>query len=144
MCTKGNPFCSKAPEGEKHPISLLKEIKSKNRGAIIIGHLNINSLRNKFDALEVIIKNNRDIFVVTETKLNQSFPMGQFEIDGFSTPFRADRNKEGGGLLLYIRSDIPCKMLKTKLTKDIGFFIELKLRNRKWLLFSGYNPKKYL
>ena len=34
-------------------------------------------------------------------------------------------------------------MLKTKLRKDIeGFFIELKLRNKKWILFSGYNPKK--
>ena len=71
---------------------------SKNRGKIIIGYLNINSLRNKFDALEVIIKDNIDIFVVSETKLDESFPMGQFEIDGFSTPFRADRNKEGGDL----------------------------------------------
>ena len=101
--------------------------------------MNINSLRNKFDALEVIIKDNID------TKLDESFPMGQFEIDGFSTPFRADRNKEGGGLLLYIRSDIPCKMLKTKLPKAIeGFFIELKLRNRKWLLFLRLIQKKHL
>ena len=32
-------------------------------------------------------------------------------------------------------------MIKTKLPKDRRFFIELKLSNRKWLLFPGYNPK---
>ena len=85
--------------------------------------MNINSLRNKFDALEVIIKDNIDNFVDSETILDESIPMGQFEIAGFSTSFRTDRNKEGGGLLLYIKSNIPCKMLKTKLPKDIeGFF----------------------
>ena len=50
----------------------------------------------------------RDISVLmfTETKLDDSFPVSQFEIDGFSTPFRLDRNKNGGGILLYIRSYI--------------------------------------
>ena len=71
--------------------------------------------------------------------------MGQFGIDGFSTSFRIDRNKEGGGVIIYIRSDIPCKMLKTQLPKSMkGTFTELNLRSKKWLLFSGYNPRKEL
>ena len=71
--------------------------KLTNIAKIIIGHLNVNSLRNKFDALESIIPDNIDIFVISETKLDESFSVDQLEIDGFSTPFRIDRNKEGGG-----------------------------------------------
>ena len=33
-------------------------------------------------------------------------------IKGYSTPFRLDRNQNGGGLLLYLREDLPCKILK--------------------------------
>ena len=43
-----------------------------------------------------------DIFMVTETKLDDSFPASQFNIEGFSTPFRLDRNKNGGCIILYI------------------------------------------
>ena len=35
-----------------------------------------------------------DIFIVTETKLDDSFPVSQFKVEGFSTPFRLDRNKK--------------------------------------------------
>ena len=133
----------KHSEQDDDPASILNELRKNNMGRIIIGHLNINSLRYKFEALKSMIKNKIDIFVVSETKLDESFPTGQFEIDGFSTPFRVDRNKEGGGLIIFIRSDIPCKILKTQLPNDIeGIFIELKIRNKKWILFAGYNPKK--
>ena len=43
-----------------------------------------------------------DILMITET-MDDSFLVSQFEIDGFSTPFGLDRNKNGGGILLYIR-----------------------------------------
>ena len=45
--------------------------------------------------------------MISETKLDESFPIGQFLKKGFSTPFRLDRNCHGGGILLYIREDIP-------------------------------------
>ena len=84
-----------------------------------------------------------DIFVVSETKLDESFPRSQFTIDGFSTPFRLDRYDEGGGILFYVRSDIPCKEIKYHFPNNKeGIFIELSLRKKKWILFGGYNPKK--
>ena len=52
-----------------------------------------------------------DNLIITETKLDDLFPVSQFEIDGFSTPFRLDRNKNGGGILLYIRSYIVASKL---------------------------------
>ena len=53
-----------------------------------------------------------DIFLISETKLDSSFPTGQFVIKSYSTPFRLNRNQNGGDLLLYVSEDIPCKILK--------------------------------
>ena len=81
---------------QKGPLEILKDIKLKNVNRLVIGHLNINSLRNKFHALQMIIKGNADIFVFTESKLDDSFPSQQFAMDGY-IQFRADRNADGGG-----------------------------------------------
>ena len=50
-----------------------------------------------------MVENNPDTLLISETKLDDSFPSGQFEIGEFSMPYRYDRNSMGGGLLLYIR-----------------------------------------
>ena len=61
-------------------------------------------------------------------------------------PYRLDRNAHGGGILIYIRNDIPSKLLKNHNIdgKIEGMFVKLNFRNRKWLLFGGYNPHKDL
>ena len=52
-------------------LSSLKFVRRKNLCRIIFAHLNINSLRNKFDALVDQIKGNVDILVISETKLDE-------------------------------------------------------------------------
>ena len=74
---------------------------------IVLAHLNINSLRNKFDLLADQIKGNVDVLAILETKLDDSFPAGQFEIPGYAPPLRLDRNQNGGGILVFVREDIP-------------------------------------
>ena len=78
------------------------------------------------------------MFLLSETKIDISFPSSQFTI-GYSNPFRRDRNIHGGGLLLYIRDDIPCKRIKSyALPGDIEcFFVEIKLRNKKYIPVGG-------
>ena len=83
----------------------------ENLKNIIIGQLNINSLRNKFYDLAELIKGKLDILVITETKLDSTFPEKQFFIPGYKKPFRADRNKDGGGVIIFVREDIPCDNL---------------------------------
>ena len=129
---------------EKNLIILLKKIKLANYNRIVIAHLNINSLRNKFEALKAKISDNIDILVMTETKIDESFPYSQFLIDDYNRPFRLDRTSDGGGIIIYVRQDIPCKQLKThKAVGNMeGIFFEIRIRGKKWLLFGGYNPKK--
>ena len=47
----------------------------------------------------------------------------------------------GGGILPFIRDDIPCIELKS-LSNIEGIFFELTIRNSKWLIMGGYNPHK--
>ena len=54
------------------------------------------------DPLSLTVKNNIDILMISETKLDDSFPTAQFLLHGFSAPYRPDRNSKGGGILLYI------------------------------------------
>ena len=77
----------------------LKEIRIKNVNKIVIGTLNINSLASKFDELREIIGKNLDILTIQETKLDSSFPTQQFHLDGFSHPYRLERNRDGGWVL---------------------------------------------
>ena len=127
-------------------MNTLHKIRIKNANRLIIGHLNVNSLRNKFQMLEELIKDKIDTFLISETKLDCSFPSGQFVIKGYSTSFRLDRNQNGGGLLLYVHEDIPCKILKeyTPEKPTGNLFVEINLRQWKWLLSCSYNPKTNL
>ena len=77
-----------------------KLIHNKNP---MIGYLNINSLQNKLTDLRVILKYlSLDYFVLSETKLDESFPKAQFTLDGYKIRARRDRNKFRGGLIEYV------------------------------------------
>lgn len=92
-----------------------------------------------------MIQGNIDIFCISETKLDQSYPTEQFIIPGYSSPYRLDGPKiikASGGMLVYIKEDIPSKRLKTHtLPIDIQVVpIELNFKKAKWLLIPIYRP----
>ena len=109
------------------PKQILKNIRNSNVNKLTFGHLNINSLRNKFDQLTEMVKGFLDIFLISESNLDDSFPEGQFIIDGYDTPFRFDRHGNVGGLLLYVREDIPAKDLHSDFPTAESFFAEIIL-----------------
>ena len=88
------------------------------------------------------IKCNIDVLLVSETKIDDSFPIRKFLIDGFSTPYRLDWNSNGGGLMLFVREDIPSDLVEAEAKPIESFYIELNLRNDKWLLNCFYNLHK--
>ena len=80
-----------------------------------------------------MMQDNRDILLVSETKLDVSetkldgtFPVGQFNINGYSTHYPFDRTSHGGGISLYIRENIRSKSLKFEPLQNNfeGFFEE--------------------
>ena len=60
-----------------------------NANRLFIGHLNVNSLRNKLEMLKEIVQDKLDILLVLETKVDPSFPSIQFAIEVFRTWYHA-------------------------------------------------------
>ena len=119
-------------------------MKAQSLDKLILDHLNTNSIPNKSEALKFIIGNNIDIFLISETKLDDSFRTVQFLIKGFSVPNRFDRNSKGGRLFLHIREDILSKILTYSSNCDIEtLLVETNLRKWKCFLNGCYNPAKY-
>ena len=126
-----------------------KKYRNTNPRNCIIGHLNINSIRNKFDAVECILSEGlADIFAISETKLDDSFPLSQFSVTDFSI-HRKDRNRHGGGIMLYVRSNIPHRRridLEPEPIKCCGtemMIIETRLyKTEKWFIVVLYKPPK--
>ena len=65
--------------------SVLKSLRCNNLSKLVFAHLNINSIRNKFELLCEQV----DVLMVSETKIDDSFPIGNFLIHGFSPPYKA-------------------------------------------------------
>ena len=98
-------------------------IRMRNTDKIIVAHLNIKSLRNKFDSLIGQITGNIDILMVSETTLDESFHISQFIIEGFGVPYRVDWNFNGGGIMLFVRQDIPSKLLSVENSPREAFLL---------------------
>ena len=89
-----------------------------------------------------LVANNADIFYIAETKLDPSFPNLQILICGFHKPHEMDVSSRKGGLLAYIKSSLPLKILtKFKMPNNTQIIpFELNLRRDEWLFVSIYKP----
>ena len=85
--------------------SKLKQMKAQLLHKLILSHLNTNLIRNKFEALRFIIDINIDIFLTSETKLDDLFSTDQFLVKSLSASYRFNRNPKNDGLLLYVREE---------------------------------------
>ena len=84
----------------------LKTLRLKYPRNPVIAQINISSIRNKFETLVSVVTSGIDILMISERKLNESFQLSQFMIDGFSLFYCLDRNVHGGGILGYFRYNI--------------------------------------
>ena len=66
---------------EKAPFSEVRKYKLDNSKHIKLDHLNVNSIRNKFSSIAELVKDNIDVFLISETKIDSNFPSPQFAID---------------------------------------------------------------
>ena len=107
-----------------------------------LSYIKINSIRDKLDSLFEFTYGLADFLAVSEIKLDSSFPTGQFNLPGFRTPFRKNLSGKSGGLLVYVNSNIPSKILKIPdYPNDIQRTpVEINLKKQKWLVIAIYTP----
>ena len=109
----------------------LKNVRIKHPQKVCLSHININSIRNKLHSLFEFTYGLVDFLAVSETKLDGSFPTGQLR-----APYKKDLLGKSGGLLVYVNSNIPSKVLKIPdCPIDIQVIpVKLMLRNKNgWL-----------
>ena len=63
-------------------------------------------------------------------------------IDGFREPFRKDRTISGGAVLIYLRNDIPCKVINFLTSLEI-LCVEVNYRKVKWVIIVAYYPRPH-
>ena len=123
-------------------LEMLKNDRLKFLNNPLIACLNINSLRNKVIELGVILKDlPLKYLVISETKLDDSFPNAQFKINGYEARTRRDRNKHGGGLIEFVRQGFISKRLKKyePIFSECTCY-EFTISKKKWICFSIYRP----
>ena len=74
----------------------LRKLHITNSNNIIISSHSINPIRDKFEMFLLLFYGVIDILIIYGTKIDDSFPMDQFIIVGYSTIYMLDRNDRGG------------------------------------------------
>ena len=130
-------------ESDEH-CDIFKELRDTRKGNLkrpILCHLNINSLRHKFNDLKpILLEKLCDILIVSETKLDDTFNDNLFTVNGYKME-RKDRNAKGGSLMAFYRSDLPVRRIRQyECVENENIFLELKLKNRSWGISCIYRP----
>ena len=87
----------------------------------------------------------KDMLLISETKLNNTFPDNLFLMNGFHPLYQEDHTDKGGGLLLSVCKHIPSRKLIVNFSPITeAMFIEINLNNKRWLIFCSYNPHKFM
>ena len=88
---------------DQSDLQMLHDLRFDYPKNLLYGSLNINSLRNKVPI---------DYFVISETKLENSFPNAQLTFNNYEIRVRRDRDKHRGGLIGFVKKGIIFKKLR--------------------------------
>ena len=116
--------------------------KNKLNREVLMCHLNINSIQNKFEELASLLKKSRtQLMIVSESKIDSTYPNSQFTISGYGL-HRNDRKKGGGGILAYVSSELICKRSKpVKSYKTIEVIVlDIQLKAKSIIVIGLYRP----
>ena len=122
--------------------SSIIDLRKENSSTALLMHLNINSIQNKFEDLNILNRSLKaQIMVISETKIDRSYPDSQFKLQGYNM-FRKDRAKGGGGLLVYTSKTIPSRKLTlpTSYKTLEAIAVDVKIGRQDTLILSIYRP----
>ena len=124
------------------PYQEMRQVRSKCRNNVLISYLNINSFRYKFMEIgEILYDQLSDICFFAETKLDATFNQNCFSVPDYKS-FRQDRNSSGGGLMVYVRSNLPVRHrpdLELESPAET-IVLDVCINNRKWAVVGAYRP----
>ena len=90
-----------------------------------INHLNLNGLKNKINDPSILIQDiPLDYFVLSQTKLDKSFPTAQFRIPGYEIRARRTEINIGVGLIECVKKVSSVKEFKNFKCSHMNLFVQ--------------------
>ena len=109
-----------------------------------IAHYNINSITafGRLDQLSDICATLKlDVLILTESKLDHTIPSSVMTLPGYHEPLRRDRNRNGGGVLVYIAQNlIFCQKEHLQSDNFEHIWVDLRIRNDTFAINALYRP----
>lgn len=121
-------------------------ILSKQKAGLNICHINAQSLKNKIDEFRNIFEQSGvDIICVSETWFNASITDNIISIYGYNV-YRNDRGTLGGGVAIFIKNNISCKVIhKSEENEKIeSIFVESIVNTKRMLIGCVYRPNRQI
>ena len=120
--------------------------KNNSISSIKCFYTNAHSLRNKKDELiSYTINENLDIICITEAWVNEELygdSFQEYEIEGYSLYLYQRRGKKGGGVALYVKSNIQSVLMTDfKTNHDIeSVWVDILMFNKSYRIGAFYRP----
>ena len=138
-------FCFSEPDEQPQSINLdLCNGSPLDANFFIAAHWNINSILTE-GRLDELIANIRilqaNVVILTESKLDQTIPSNTISIPGFHEPLRRDRNRNGGGCLVYISQSLTFKQqfhIQSQYFENIS--VDVRVNNKIYSINCYYRP----
>lgn len=118
------------------------KILARQKQGIKLCHINAQSINNKIDEFRVTFENSGvDIVCVSETWLNENTPDSLVSLKGYKI-YRADRKSHGGGVAIYVRQGIFCRLVSKSMVGESTehLFVEINKKDEKLLVGCVYRP----
>ena len=103
-------------------------------------HINIQSIVPKLDILQYEAQP-FDVFIFTETWLNDSVNSEEIKLISFKDPFRCDRDTRSGGVAIYVKETLNCVRRPDLEVNGLeSVWLQLSVHSRKILICGIYRP----
>ena len=116
----------------------VRDFRLKHSKNLIISHYNVNNIRHKFWVLSPLIADlHVDIFAIVESKLDDYFPLEQYNICNYKL-HRQDRNAHDCAIMIYVNDCVLHRLIKNHIGIHMGIefmTIELSVKSNKWYLW---------
>ena len=111
---------------------------------LIVVHFNIDSItaEGRLEQLITVCHTLKvDILIITESKLDDSIPNSMIELLNFHEPLRRDRNRHGGGCLVYISENLTFKQMSDlQSDKYEHIWADVKVNDKVYSINALYRP----
>ncbi|XP_028416157.1 uncharacterized protein LOC114539748 [Dendronephthya gigantea] len=124
------------------PNSNANKLKPFKLKGFTIALLNIRSLVKNLDQLRLYLLNQQfDVICINETRLDATVPNHEVGISGYEI-VRKDRNRNGGGVAIYLRTHINYSIRKELMSNELETItIEIsKPKSKPFLINCWYRP----